>query len=991
MNGIVGRNRADALHNTNGNLPPPNQNQSNIGQLQGRRISFGPIPEFKPRLTLTFSGSIENLPNLMVNGKKISLSEEKPVPQLLQKQNVQDGSRMMRAFNSMMRTINNDPQLKEVQAHINNANTVVSEMAGLDPATLEELEHLNESLTTLSDMLDEAAQTLDSRPRDLNQNISQNPVPVQREAIAYLKNLINERLSELSDLVLPPSDPEVNPQDGPTARQVLSQLEGKLSSLYKIPINEENRESIRSGIDAIAAAVELVKTALPQLDRNPGNRIDMGLLSEDLGRVLTSLNDLANGDLAQVFDNPAFAGVSGDVKSLVDATRTQLQSHQNALDKATGLNPLSTKAIFHSKSFSVIGAKNLLKEQLAVAEKKLESLQQKNVPEKDQTMAKESIHVLKRALEFLDDRLEQLTTGNSDARISKYQATQLMGSEGADKGIEKKGLKVALKGLIGNDVNAVAKSIRYIVQEHIDLAGNGDLSRLQKSSPDLREDGFMEIFVDHALRQAGMDLPKDLATELQNRRFDALNTSQWKPITKEVLMRHNGESFAMKSDIVPQSNLGAHFSDMKGGGVVCHASRHFEHGTTVAVSRLTAPDGTKLFEGVRHGIVNTYGISSQTLHKLNPAELEKLVENLLPKEQWKKNNRGEPSLDVTIDHIKSSKSYRRECSNIMQANGSDRRAMDLVATNLLKNDDKLKFALGQVGKVNPQPVDINLNSIALVTPDYMRAAKGRSGPGNERKMLRGQMKALSRLAGDPQPRELKIKNAKGETQTVLVNIKVNAFNFGVNAGAFGLAGKRLLKFPFVSAWGTSDGHNKKAMETLIGSKSSRKQDGIGGQVADWLNSPTNTASQETKDIVRKLAGQVASMWDSKAHRDAGNEPYKMVSRLAVLTSMIGGDTCWNCKSGKDRTGQMDVEAKRLAAEIWMRKDVPEPDVKPDDQTKANRFRMAMEGGNLEIQNYNTGAPGFKLGGVPSLKSQMRMNGNDERYEYFTGIAGFYGT
>ncbi len=76
---------------------------------------------------------------------------------------------------------------------------------------------------------------------------------------------------------------------------------------------------------------------------------------------------------------------------------------------------------------------------------------------------------------------------------------------------------------------------------------------------------------------------------------------------------------------------------MKGGGVVCHASRNFEHGTTVAVSRLSAPDGTKLFEGVRHGVLNTYGISSKTLHKLSNDELTKLVKSLLPPQNWKKN------------------------------------------------------------------------------------------------------------------------------------------------------------------------------------------------------------------------------------------------------------------------------------------------------------------------------------------------------------------
>ncbi len=51
-------------------------------------------------------------------------------------------------------------------------------------------------------------------------------------------------------------------------------------------------------------------------------------------------------------------------------------------------------------------------------------------------------------------------------------------------------------------------------------------------------------------------------------------------------------------------------------------------------------------------------------------------------------------------------------------------------------------------------------------------------------MLEGQMKALASLAKREQPCEIEIKNANGEKQKVLVNIKVNAFKFGVNKGAF---------------------------------------------------------------------------------------------------------------------------------------------------------------------------------------------------------------
>lgn len=1006
MNGIVGRNRAGAMSHGQGTLQRPENNNLKTGNIRGRSLSVGSMPNPKPKLPLTQT-NLEKAPSLSVNGKKISLSEQKPVPISNRKENIQEASRMMRQYGAMMRTVNSDPQLKEVQGHINNGQTLVTEMMGMDPVTPEELEHMMKSLTDLSDALDGAVDILDSRKLDLSQDMVKNPVPVQRDAIQYLKDLINERVGQLTDIVLPEDGPEldskaevkadskpdpelksdiglepepqpkpeVKPYDGPPTKEVLESLPEKLKDKEQLVNDPIKGKASKEILDSIDLAKSVVKRGLNFLDRTPGNRLEMGRMAADLGNVLEVLENLSKELSTAMQENADFKDVSGDVKNLFDSARQEIGQRKDALVTATGLNPLSTKAIFHSKSFSTLGAQNLLKEKLEVAQQNLAELKLGNAPKGKLDIAEESVKVLTRAVAFLEDRLVQLRSDNSDATISEEKAIELMGSEGADKGIKD---------------DSAAKFLRGVLHEKFDLAGDGPMERLKKSSKYLREDGIMETFVDFALRMASADVPEDLRTELQNRRYDALNSQAWKPISKEVVLRHNGESHAMKSDVIPQSNLGEHFSDMKGGGVVCHAARHFEHGTTVAVSRLTAPDGTKLFEGVRHGILNCYGISSQTLHELNPKELEKLVENLLDKSKWKKDHRNNESLALTIDAIKTSKSYRRECSKLMQAEGSERRAMDLVATNLLKNDAKLQFALDQVGKPNPTPVEINLNSIALVTPDYMRAAKGQSGPGNERKMLQGQMKALAKISGDPQPRELEIKGANGEVKTVLVHVKVNAFNFGVNAGAFGLKGTRLLKFPFAAAWGTSDKHNKKAMDTLIGPKSVRGQAGISGQVKDWLDANPG-APVKTKTIVLKLAQQVAKMWDDKGHRNAGNEPYKMVSRLALLTSMIGGDTCWNCKSGKDRTGMMDVETKRLAAEIWMSGTVPEPDEKPSKEIKSNRFRMAMDGGNLEIQNYNTGAPGFKLGGVPSLEKQMKLHKDDERYEYFRGIAGFYGT
>jgi hypothetical protein len=114
----------------------------------------------------------------------------------------------------------------------------------------------------------------------------------------------------------------------------------------------------------------------------------------------------------------------------------------------------------------------------------------------------------------------------------------------------------------------------------------------------------------------------------------------------------------------------------------------------------------------------------------------------------------------------------------------------------------------------------------------------------------------------------------------------------------------------------------------------------------------------------------------------GNEPYKLVSRLAVITDLMGDIPLWNCKSGKDRTGQMDVEAKFLFAKIMLTGVVPEPDADLTEEDVRLLRQIALNGGNHEVQMQNTGMAGFKLGNVranygrmgDSLVEQMHKGG-----------------
>jgi phosphatidylinositol-4,5-bisphosphate 4-phosphatase len=148
---------------------------------------------------------------------------------------------------------------------------------------------------------------------------------------------------------------------------------------------------------------------------------------------------------------------------------------------------------------------------------------------------------------------------------------------------------------------------------------------------------------------------------------------------------------------------------------------------------------------------------------------------------------------------------------------------------------------------------------------------------------------------------------------------------------------------------------------------SPKGEDFGGKVGAFLESE---APQEQKDKVLALSRQVKDMWNDGSYMKMGHDPYKMVARLVVLSDMIGVAPMWNCKSGKDRTGMLDGEAKFLAARIELSGKVPEPGEPLTDEETAMYRQFMLRSGNLEMQQLNTGLGGFKTEGVKAIDERL---------------------
>ena len=362
-------------------------------------------------------------------------------------------------------------------------------------------------------------------------------------------------------------------------------------------------------------------------------------------------------------------------------------------------------------------------------------------------------------------------------------------------------------------------------------------------------------------------------------------------------------------------------------------------------------------------------------------------------------------IDKIQELIRTKKSAADEIASAMRTAASAKMAKELAVAALVSDPDKLQAALD--GEV----VDLNLSSISLLTPDRVRPFY-RGPKSNEREMLRRQTEALQSLSGEQ--KNLQVRDASGDLRTVVVNCKVRTFNFGVNEGA---VSKPLHIIPQdMPGWGKLMGwsyameRNNPELKTLLGD---RKSDRLGGEVLDKLNTfqkkymrlksalaALERASQDDSiaalreaaiprferecaaieqrlTALRYAAEGAKTIWREGSYNKGGQDPYKMVSRLGVVINAMGETLAFNCKSGKDRTGQLDAELKYLSAlalnddgqEVYS-KEIPRPGELATPELRQMRSDFTLGTGNLEMQRLNTGLPGFKLKGVPGLANYI---------------------
>lgn len=253
----------------------------------------------------------------------------------------------------------------------------------------------------------------------------------------------------------------------------------------------------------------------------------------------------------------------------------------------------------------------------------------------------------------------------------------------------------------------------------------------------------------------------------------------------------------------------------------------------------------------------------------------------------------------------------------------------------------------------------NIVSMSLVTP----AAVG----GDEKSMLANQVAAYERanLKFGDTGIEVRLPQPDGSFKTERVKPNIIAFNAGVNSFSLGK-----VTSPFFGGWGPSDRLNKDSLKALVGDlASSGSIGGLAGSklasLRQQLNDPTLADQHMTIrhkiGVIQDLANQLNTMLADGLHHAAGNEPYKFPVRLLALANECDASPAFNCKSGKDRTGQLDVEIKDFYTSLNVNDgQVRELNYRRSEAENLNLKTLFEQGGGREIQKYNTGVPGSKV-------------------------------
>ncbi|THF57275.1 inositol phosphate phosphatase SopB [Pseudothauera rhizosphaerae] len=790
------------------------------------------------------------------------------------------------------------------------------------------------------------------------------------------------RLSELKLDSVPPG------QIGGKRDQSVGQI-NKIINAIEVERGEDGKLSPRG--EALREQLATISEAFDLLGAGPMVGDKLTAQMESLGETARDLKELLKPENLDKLPE----GVRAQVKELAQSVLAQVEDRGTYLGHSVVDSPFSMSKMYESKAQFSEGA-------MRVIDKELERT--------DLTTGQRA---------KLEQARDEIFKARSEQMHGK--ARDHFGEMGDPKEVIGKKFTGGLGGLISGQTKALKEHVKDLVQ------GFGGHHRTPAETPKVDEQTIIEETLKAVFKEAGLS-SKHVGHDFHQAMNDVLNNGQeWKPIVKEIQIQSGSETLLTYSETTPAGNF---IESYQGKGFNSHSSTEYEHSVNLAQTRLVDGQGKVMFSGMRHGVISAFGIVPKEVAKMGDEELGRMIQDLLPKEHWVKEGErlqqlndslqnlglgtvvegevsvGEPSLGETIREVRNNP----ELVDIMRAQANKNRAMETVQSTLLTDETLLRAAL------DGETVRLDILSISLLTPDHVR--KGTNS--NEQMMVKDQVKAWKDVSGI---QTFQVRDPEtGQMKEVKVDVRPIPCNYGVNEGAvkgkFGLSSSSSLGSS-VMGWNNVAGLNGEAIGKLLGTD----MDGLlrgevpGGLIGEGIHKlegevandrgylrlvdPDGTneqyapirarlSSNETKLAqARELVQQIVHIHQDESYKVAGKEPYKMPTRLAVLGDMFGVKVMWNCKSGKDRTGELDAEIKHFRLQMALTGQVPHYERTRSPSEITQFHEVVTHSGNFEMQRLNTGFAGFKLKGVDEVYEQFGgVNKHDEISQNYLGLSGY---
>ncbi len=512
---------------------------------------------------------------------------------------------------------------------------------------------------------------------------------------------------------------------------------------------------------------------------------------------------------------------------------------------------------------------------------------------------------------------------------------------------------------------------------HVDPAVARKQDLIPLSHPKISQAMLVELFVKNQLKAAGVaesDTPP-VSFLLRQGIIGEINEQEWPVVKKEFAFRMAAGKHTATSTITPAGHLAKNFAtDYPSNGISSMDRMQCKHVPNMAHSKMTTENNEVLFSGIRHGVLDPYMINNKNLKNLPPEKLGTLVKELLLETgavEMPSGTDADTYAATIARQIKEGNTEIRDIAAKLRAESSKMMAKELLTAAVVSDPQKMQTAL------SGETVGVSLNSISLVTPDALRARFKAGSGSDEKAMLVRQTESLKALAASGEPMTLTVRDNEGTPRSIKVLPKVRTLNFGVNKGAVatsqGVLGPNTPLWGKAMGWGFAAGMNNPELRDMLGDPENRN---LGGAVAEKVAQmavSNDAPTQRRAALLKQAATQAKAIWRSQSFKRGGKEPYKMVSRLALVSHLMGETTLYNCKSGKDRTGQLDAEAKYLAAVGYTTGNIPEPDAEYTRESRRERTNFALNTGNHEMQQMTVGLKGYKLKGVPGLAKGIKAD------------------